>query len=160
VEAGSACLLSKIFRSLGTTTVIITIITPITTTIIIAGYMSAALSFQEIEATFSIWSARLVRTSLSFPVFSPERTTPTSAAEKEPGYKSIHSERFFPSLRSLRNLSSIFLKTGFFSCFSNTHTPFKRGIPALSIVDISRKNITFSLIFRFWNFRKKRLSFS
>jgi 5-enolpyruvylshikimate-3-phosphate synthase len=53
VEAGSVDLSSNISSSFGTTMVIITKITPNTTTIIIAGYISADLSFHDTEATFS-----------------------------------------------------------------------------------------------------------
>jgi hypothetical protein len=53
VEAGNEADQENISKSFGTTITIITHITPITTTIIIAGYIRAHLSFPFIEATFS-----------------------------------------------------------------------------------------------------------
>jgi len=53
VEAGKFCHPSNISRSFGTTITIITVITQITTTITIAGYIRADLSFPLIDASFS-----------------------------------------------------------------------------------------------------------
>jgi len=138
VEPGRELLSSNISKSFGTILVIITNITPQTTTIIISGYIIADFNFHDILATFSVWSASHVRTVLSFHVFSHDLMTQISAAEKDFGNKSRHSESVFHSLSSTINVESIFLKTGFFSCFSRTHTHFTSPIHELSIVDKRR----------------------
>lgn len=68
--------------SFGTTFHNNTNITPIITSTIIAGYMSAPMSFREREESFSICVASWRRAVLSFPVFSPDSTMAISESEK------------------------------------------------------------------------------
>lgn len=150
---------SNISRRFGTTTVIITPITQTTTSIIIAGYIRADLSFQVIDATFSTWSASEVITTSSCPVFSPERIIPISAASKDLWCLSRHSERFFHSFSHSTHSSSIFLSAGFFSCFSKTLRDLISGIPALSITASNRYSMTLSFVFTFPNHATNSFSF-
>jgi hypothetical protein len=62
VEAGKSQLPSNIAKSFGTTAIIITAITHITTNNINIGYIIADFIFQEIHSTFSIWFAKSVST--------------------------------------------------------------------------------------------------
>jgi hypothetical protein len=71
-------------------------------------------------------------------VFSQDLTIHISASVKLVGNNSKHSDKFFHSLSSSPNLHNIFLKTGFFSCCSNTKIDLTTVIQALVIVDKRR----------------------
>jgi hypothetical protein len=138
VEVGRASLLSKISNNFGTTIVIITVTTPITTIKINNGYIIAPFIFPEIESSFSICKARSSKTLLSKPVFSHDLIIQISDSPKLDGYNSKHSERFFHVFNSSQNLHKIFLKRGFFSCASRTDIAFTMLIHAFVIVDKRR----------------------
>jgi hypothetical protein len=136
---------AKISNNFGTTIVIITIITQITTITIIAGYIRADFNFPFIEAIFSTCSAKSFKETFNFQVFSQDSIIQTSAGEKEAGYNDRHSESHFHSFNSFTNLLRIFFNTVcFFSCFSKIATHFERVIPEFNIVESKRKNITLS----------------